>query len=56
MKKKEIVAINALIKLHEQKEEKKEQDNGEEEENAEKKISAAALKVKRIMKRTRFAE
>ena len=56
LKKKEIAAINALIKLHEKKEEEKEQGNGEEEENVEKKISAAALKVKRIMKRTRFAE
>jgi hypothetical protein len=56
LKKKEVAAINALVKLHEQSaKEKKEQDD-EEAEDEDKKIAAVALKVKKIMKRTRFSE
>lgn len=57
LKKKEIAAIEALVKLHEQEEEKKEEtEEITEEEKTKDKTVAAIQKVKKILKRTRFTE
>ena len=58
LKKSEIAAINALIKLNSKKVAKK-ADNADEastEDESDKEIAAVALKCKKIMKRTRFSE
>ena len=60
LKKHEWAAINALVELNSKKTEKKDEkkdDNSDatgESDEDDKKVAAAALKVKKIMKRTRF--